>query len=170
MCLEGRVDRIAALCRNSAGDALMTMINSGVRHLAMTKADQAVAERCHRILSVEHDIGRKVAAHLALSLFSFPHSVERSFDIVDVPNPLLTTVVKVLLAVPLFFTRDGARRRALAHVEATVQKIGQVKTAPDLGAIQITSEEKHKFPIPAIAAGLAVAAGLVLVVMGARKA
>ncbi len=72
VCLEGRVDRIAALCRNPAGDALMTMINSGVRHLAMTKADQAVAERCHRILSVEHDIGRKVAAYLALSLFSFP--------------------------------------------------------------------------------------------------
>ena len=123
VCLEGRIDRIAALCRNPAGDALLTMINSGVRHLAMTKADQAVAERCHRILSVEHDIARKVAAYLALSLFSFPHSIERSFDIVDVPNPLLTTVIKVLLAVPLFFTRDGSRRRALAHIEATVQEI-----------------------------------------------
>ncbi len=131
VCLEGRVDRIAALCRNPAGDALLTMINSGVRHLAMNKADQAVAERCHRILSVEHDIGRKVAAYLALSLFSFPHSIERSFDIVDVPTPLLTSVIKVLLAVPLFFTRDGARRRALAHVEATVQEIHKAVTVID---------------------------------------
>ncbi len=131
VCLEGRVDRIAALCRNPAGDALLTMINSGVRHLAMTKADQAVAERCHRILSVEHDIARKVAAYLALSLFSFPHSIERSFDIIDVPTPLLTSVIKVLLAVPLFFTRDGARRRALAHVEATVQEIHKAVTVID---------------------------------------
>ena len=121
VCLEGRIERIASLCHNPAGDALMTMINSGVRHLAMTKTDQAVAERCHRILSVEHDVTRKVAAYLALSLFSFPHSIERSFDVVDVPTPLLATVIKVLLAVPLFFTRDGARRRALAHVDATVQ-------------------------------------------------
>ena len=131
VCLEGRVDRVAALCRNPAGDALMTMINSGVRHLHMTKSDQAVAERCHRILSVEHDIARKVAAYLALSLFSFPHSIERSFDLVDVPTPLLTTMVKVLLAVPLFFTRDGARRRALAHVEAAVQEIHKAVTVID---------------------------------------
>jgi len=131
VCLEGRVERIAALCRNPAGDALMTMINSGVRHLAMTKPDQAVAERCHRILSVEHDTARKVAAYLALSLFSFPHSIERSFDIVDVPTPLLATVIKVMLAVPLFFTRDGARRRALAHVEATVQEIHKAATVID---------------------------------------
>ncbi len=131
VCLEGRVDRVAALCRNPAGDALMTMINSGVRHLAMTKADQAVAERCHRILSVEHDVARKVAAYLALSLFSFPHGIERSFDIVDVPTPLLSTVVKVMLAVPPFFTRDGARRRALAHVEATVQEVHKAVTVID---------------------------------------
>lgn len=123
ICLEGRVDRIASLCRSPSGDAIMTMINSGVRHLSMTKSDQAVAERCHRILSVEHDVPRKVAAYLALSLFTPPQSIERAFDIVDVPNPLLCTIVKVLLAVPMFFTRDGARRRALAHVEATVQEI-----------------------------------------------
>lgn len=123
ICLEGRVERIAALCRSPAGDAIMTMINSGVRHLAMTKGDQAVAERCHRILSVEHDVARKVSAYLALSLFTAPQNVERAFDIVDVPTPLLCTVVKVLLAVPMFFTREGARRRALAHVEATVQEI-----------------------------------------------
>jgi hypothetical protein len=131
VCLEGRVERIAALCRNPAGDALMTMINSGVRHLATTKTDQAVAERCHRILSVEHDTTRKVAAYLALSLFSFPHGIERSFDIVDVPTPLLATLVKVLLAVPLFFTRDGARRRALAHIEATTQEIHKAVTVID---------------------------------------
>jgi predicted O-linked N-acetylglucosamine transferase (SPINDLY family) len=131
VCLEGRVERIASLCRNPAGDALMTMINSGVRHLPMTKTDQAVAERCHRILSVEHDVARKVAAYLALSLFSFPHSIERAFDLVDVPTPLLATVVKVLLAVPLFFTRDGARRRALAHVEAAVQEIHKAVSVID---------------------------------------
>ncbi len=123
ICLEGRVERISALCRSPAGDAIMTMINSGVRHLAMTKGDQAVAERCHRILSVEHDVTRKVSAYLALSLFTAPQGIERAFDIVDVPTPLLCTVVKVLLAVPMFFTREGARRRALAHVEATVAEI-----------------------------------------------
>lgn len=123
VCLEGRLERIAALCRNPAGDAIMTMINSGVRHLPLTKIDQAVAERCHRILSVEHDIVRKVSAYLGLSLFSFPHSIERSFPLVDVPAQVLPTVIKTLLTVPLFFTREGARRRALAHVEATVQEI-----------------------------------------------
>ncbi len=123
ICLEGRVDRLASLTHSPSGDALLTMIHSGVRHLMMTKADQAVAERCHRILSVEHDIERKVCAYLALNLFSFPHSIERSFDIVDVPTPLLATVVKTLLAVPQFFWRDGARRRALAHIESTVQEI-----------------------------------------------
>ncbi|MCB2108609.1 MAG: hypothetical protein KDE14_12960 [Rhodobacteraceae bacterium] len=123
ICLEGRLERIAALCSNPAGDAIMTMINSGVRHLAITKSDQAVAERCHRILSVEHDITRKVSAFLALSLYSFPHSIERTFDLIDVPTTVLSTVVKALLAVPVFFVRDGARARALAHVQATVQEI-----------------------------------------------
>src|SRR5689334_22976978 len=131
ICLEGRIERIASLSRNPAGDALMTMINSGVRHLTMAKGDQAVAERCHRILSVEHDIGRKVSAYLALNLFTFPHSIDRCFDIVDVPTPLIATVVKVQLAVPMFFTRDGARRRALAHVEATVQEIHKAATVID---------------------------------------
>ena len=131
VCLEGRLERVAALCRNPAGDAILTMVNSGVRHLPLNKVDQAVAERCHRILSVEHDILRKVSAYLALSLFSFPHSIERSFDLIDVPTPLLATTVKSLLAVPLFFTRDGARRRALAHVEATVQEIHKAVTVID---------------------------------------
>jgi predicted O-linked N-acetylglucosamine transferase (SPINDLY family) len=138
VCLDGRVERIAALCRNPSGDALMTMIHSGVRHLAMTKADQAVAERCHRILSVEHDVGRKVAAYLALNLFTFPHTIERAFDIVDVPTPLICTVVKALLAVPMFFNRDGGRRRALAHVEATVQEIH--KAAMVIDEVEFRSE------------------------------
>ncbi len=72
ICLDGRIERVAALCRNSSGDAIMAMINSGVRHLPMTKADQAVAERCHRVLSVEQDKVRQVCACLALCLFSFP--------------------------------------------------------------------------------------------------
>ncbi|HCX15266.1 MAG TPA: hypothetical protein DGZ24_08110 [Rhodospirillaceae bacterium] len=123
ICLEGRADRIARLTRNPSGDALLTLINSGVRHLVMTKADQAVAERCHRILSVEHEIERKVCAYLALSLFSFPHVIQRSFDIIDVPTPILGTVVKVLLAIPPFFKRDSTRRQALNHVESSVQEI-----------------------------------------------
>ena len=123
ICLDGRIERVAALCRNPSGDAIMTMINSGVRHLPMTKADQAVAERCHRVLSVEHDKVRQVCAYLALCLFSFPQSIERAFPLIDVPTQLAATVVKTLLSLPLFFTRDGARRRALAHVEAVVQEI-----------------------------------------------
>jgi hypothetical protein len=123
VCLEGRVERLTALCRNPSGDAILTMVNSGVRHLALSKAEQAVAERCHRVLSVEHDMGRKVGAYLGLSLFSFPQSIERAFEIVDVPTSLLTTVVKLLLSVPTFFTRDGMRKRCLAHLEATVRDI-----------------------------------------------
>lgn len=123
VCLEGRVERLTALCRNPSGDAILTMVNSGVRHLALSKAEQAVAERCHRVLSVEHDMGRKVGAYLGLNLFSFPQSIERTFDIIDVPTPLLTTVVKLLLSVPPFFTRDGMRKRSLAHLEATVSDI-----------------------------------------------
>jgi hypothetical protein len=123
VCLEGRIDRVAALCRNPSGDAIVTMINSGVRHLPLTKGDQAVAERCHRLLSVEHDIARKVCAYLSLTLFSFPQSIERTFALIDVPTPVVATVVKTMLSLPLFFTRDGARRRALAHLEAAVQEI-----------------------------------------------
>jgi len=123
ICLEGRLERLAALCSSPSGDAIITMVNSGVRHLALTKSEQAIAERCHRVVSVEHDTGRKVSAYLGLSLFSFPQSIERSFDIIDVPMPLLSTVVKLLLSIPVVFTRDGMRRRSLAHLEATVQEI-----------------------------------------------
>lgn len=123
ICLEGRLERMAALCRNPSGDAIVTMVNSGVRYLALSKAEQAVAERCHRVLSVEHDIARKVGAYLGLSLFSFPQAIERAFDLIDVPTPLLSTVVKLLLSLPVFFTRDGMRRRTLAHLEATIQEI-----------------------------------------------
>lgn len=40
----------------------------------------------------------------------------------------------------------------------------------DLGPLEVTKSEKHSPPIPDIAAGLALAAGLVLVVVGSRKA
>jgi len=123
ICLEGRPERIAALCSNPSGDAIITMVNAGVRHLALSKTEQAVAERCHRVLSVEHDMARKVGAYLGLSLFSFPQSIERAFDIVDVPTTVLGTVVKLLLSVPPVFTRDGMRKRSLAHLEAVVQEI-----------------------------------------------
>lgn len=42
--------------------------------------------------------------------------------------------------------------------------------AVDLGPIEITTEKKHDLPIPQIAAGIAVAAGIALVVAGSRKA
>ena len=42
--------------------------------------------------------------------------------------------------------------------------------AIDLGPIEVTTEEKHDVAIPEIAAIIAVAAGLVLVVVGMRKA
>ncbi|MDX2145647.1 MAG: hypothetical protein SFV19_20005 [Rhodospirillaceae bacterium] len=131
ICLEGRLERLSALCCNPSGDAIATMINSGVRHLALAKHEQAVAERCHRVLSVEYDVTRKVGAYLGLSLFSFPQSIERAFDIVDVPTPLLGTVTKVLLSLPIFFTRDGMRRRALAHLEATTQEIHKAASVID---------------------------------------
>ena len=44
------------------------------------------------------------------------------------------------------------------------------ETKLDLGPIEVQAEEEHRLPIPAIAAGLAIAAGIVLVVIGSRKA
>ena len=38
----------------------------------------------------------------------------------------------------------------------------------DIGPVEITHEETERVPIPAIAAGAAVAAGLVLIVTGRR--
>ena len=40
----------------------------------------------------------------------------------------------------------------------------------DLGPIEITADKKHDLPTPDIFAGIALVAGLVLVVMGTRKA
>ena len=44
------------------------------------------------------------------------------------------------------------------------------KKVLDVGSLQLSASEKHTVPIPEIVAGIAVAAGLVLVVMGSRKA
>ena len=44
------------------------------------------------------------------------------------------------------------------------------KTVLDIGSMQLSASEKHSVPIPDIAAGIAIVAGLVLVVMGSRKA
>ncbi len=41
-------------------------------------------------------------------------------------------------------------------------------TAIDLGPVEIQTEQRRTIPIPEIAAGLAVAAGVVLVVAGSR--
>ena len=42
--------------------------------------------------------------------------------------------------------------------------------AVDLGPIEVTTDEKHGFEVPQVAAIIAVAAGIALVVVGLRKA
>lgn len=123
ICLDARIDKIAGLCNAVSGDALATMYNSGLRHLPMSKTDQAVAERCHRMLTVEHDPVRKACAYLALSLFMYAYRVERSFELIDVPTELAATMVRALLGLPQFFDRDGARRHALTHLLKSVEEI-----------------------------------------------
>lgn len=123
ICLDARVEKIAALCNAASGDALATMYNSGIRHLPMNKADQAVAERCHRMLTAEHDPVRKACAYLALGLFMYAYRVERSFELIDVPTELAGTMVRALLGLPQFFERDGGRRHALTHLQKSVEEI-----------------------------------------------
>ncbi len=123
ICLDARVEKIAALTNASSGDALATMYNSGLRHLPMTKVDQAVAERCHRMLTVEYDPVRKACAYLALNLFMYSYRIERSFDLIDVPTELSATMVRALLGLPQFFEKEGARRQALIHLTASMEEI-----------------------------------------------
>jgi hypothetical protein len=123
ICLDARVEKIAALCTAPTGDALATMYNSGLRNLPMTKTDQAIAERCHRMLTVEYDPVRKACAYLALSLFMFSYRIERAFELIDVPNELAATMVRALLGLPQFFERDGDRKQALVHLTKCVEEI-----------------------------------------------
>ena len=39
----------------------------------------------------------------------------------------------------------------------------------DLGPIEVTQEERHRVPLPPILGGIAVVAGLALLVMGGRR-
>lgn len=39
----------------------------------------------------------------------------------------------------------------------------------DLGPVEITQEEKHRLPLPPVVGGIAVAAGIIMLVAGARK-
>jgi hypothetical protein len=39
----------------------------------------------------------------------------------------------------------------------------------DLGPVEVTQEEKHRLPLPPVVGGVAVAAGIILLVAGARK-
>jgi len=43
------------------------------------------------------------------------------------------------------------------------------KTIVDIGPIQATAKERKSFPIPAVVSGIAVIAGIVLLVMPARR-
>ena len=123
ICLDARVDKISALSNAATGDALAAMYNSGLRHLQMSKSDQAVAERCHRMLTVEYDPVRKACAYLALSLFMYSYRIERSFELIDVPTEIAATMVRALLGLPQFFDRDGARRQALVHLTKSMEEI-----------------------------------------------
>jgi predicted O-linked N-acetylglucosamine transferase (SPINDLY family) len=123
ICLDARLEKISALSNAASGDALATMYNSGLRHLPMTKTDQAVAERCHRMLTVEHDPVRKACAFLALNLFSFSYRIDRSFELIDVPNEIASTMVRALLGLPQFFEKDGARKQALIHLTTSMEEI-----------------------------------------------
>jgi hypothetical protein len=39
----------------------------------------------------------------------------------------------------------------------------------DLGPVEVTQEEQHRLPLPPIVGGVAVAAGIIMLVAGARK-
>ena len=39
----------------------------------------------------------------------------------------------------------------------------------DLGPIEVTQEERHSVPLPPIAGGIAIAAGIALMFMGGRR-
>ncbi len=123
ICLDARIEKIAALTNAASGDALATMYNSGLRHLPMTKVDQAVAERCHRMLTVEYDPVRKACAYLALNLFMYSYRIVRSFELIDVPTELAATMVRAFLGLPQFFEKESGRRQALIHLTASMEEI-----------------------------------------------
>jgi hypothetical protein len=39
----------------------------------------------------------------------------------------------------------------------------------DLGPVEVTQEEEHRLPLPPVVGGIAVAAGIIMLVAGARK-
>lgn len=141
ICLDARIDKISALTNAESGDGLAAMYNSGLRHLQMSKSDQAVAERCHRMLTVEYDPVRKACAYLALSLFMYSYRIERSFELIDVPTEIVATLVRALLGLPQFFDRDGARRQALVHLTKSMEEIhkaARVIDEPDFRSAVLT--------------------------------
>ena len=131
ICLDARLEKIAALSNATLGDALATVYNCGLRHLPMTKIDQAVAERCHRMLTVEHDPVRKACAFLALSLFSFSYRIDRAFDLEDVPTEITATMVRALLGLPQFFENKEDRKQALIHLTTSMQEIHKTARTSD---------------------------------------
>jgi hypothetical protein len=54
---------------------------------------------------------------------------------------------------------------AVGHIDFTTKE-----KVVDIGPLEITADKKHDIAIPDIAAGIALAAGLPLVFVGARKA
>jgi hypothetical protein len=58
----------------------------------------------------------------------------------------------------------GALALAFQGISYTRQK-----NVVDLGSIHVTAETQQRIPIPPVLGGLAVAGGIILVVMGARR-
>lgn len=73
--------------------------------------------------------------------------------------------MKPLSILGLILIIAGIVGLALGHLSFTTEK-----KVIDLGPIQATTEERHTIPVPDIAGVVAVAAGVVLIVMGQRRA
>ena len=73
--------------------------------------------------------------------------------------------MKPLSILGLILVIAGVVGLALGHLSFTTEK-----KVIDLGPIQATTQEQHTIPVPDIAGIAAVAAGVILIVMGQRRA
>ncbi len=73
--------------------------------------------------------------------------------------------MKPLSIFGLILVIAGVVGLALGHLSFTTEK-----KVIDLGPIQATTQEQHTIPVPDIAGVAAVAAGVILIVMGQRRA
>lgn len=123
IALSGDMDAMEKVLHNPAGDAFVTMMHSGLRQMPLTRADTAVAERCHRWLALASKPEEQACAFLGLTLFSFAYRFDRPFELIEIPTPLLESVVRAILAMPTFFTERGDRARALHYLENAMKEM-----------------------------------------------